>query len=274
MDSGERWRTAFGGLADGRLGVYDELMGPRMFTPWGRLLVDELALAPGEAVLDVACGPGSVTRIAAERVGPGGRVVGSDFSARMLDLARAKPALEEAAAVEYREGPADQLPVGDEEFDVVTCQQGLQFFADRPAAVAEMHRALRPGGRVGISVWTAIEHSPPFAALAEGVEEVAGAHLAARYRAGPFGFPEGDQLRGLLEAAGFDDIVVAPHSLPVVFEAGAAQVVATLAVTPLADPIDELPAARREQLVAAVARRTGDGPIRATLESNIAVARR
>jgi SAM-dependent methyltransferase len=273
MDSRERWRTAFGGIGEARLAVYDELMVPRVFVPWGNVLLDELALAPGEAVLDVACGPGSVTRIAGERVGPTGRVVGSDLSPAMLALARTKPAGVETAAIEYREAPADRLPVRDGEFDVVTCQHGLQFFPDRPAAVAEMRRALRPGGRAGIVVWTAIEHSPPFAALADGVEEVVGAAFGDRYRSGPFGLSEAEP-RGLLQAAGFDEIVITPRTLPVTFEGGPAQIVATLGSTPLADAIQELPAERQEQLVAAVARRTGDGPVRSTMEGNIAVARR
>jgi SAM-dependent methyltransferase len=208
--------------------VYDELMVSRLFAPWGEYLVDQLEIAPGETVLDVACGPGSVTRIAAKRVGTGGRVTGCDVSPAMLALARAKPAASEGATIAYLEAPADQLPVEDAAFDVVVCQQGLQFFSDRPAAVAEMHRALGPSGRLGIAVWTDIDRSPPFRALAIGIEDVVGAELANRYRGGPWGFPSGEQLAFLLQEAGFDEVGVATHVLPVTFEDGPAQLAATL----------------------------------------------
>src|SRR5262249_43786955 len=241
--------------------VYDEVMVPRLFGPWGEYMVDQLEIAPGETVLDVACGPGSVTRIAAERVGALGRVAGCDVSPAMLARARSKPAASESATITYLEAPADQLPAADAGFDVVICQQGLQFFADRPAAVAEMHRALGAGGRLGIAVWTEIDHSPPFRALASGVEEVAGRELANRYRGGPWGFPSGERLAVLLQDAGFDEVHVATHVLPVTFEDGPAQLAATLAATPLADAIDKLSAEQKHRLLHALAPSIADLPI-------------
>ena len=267
------WGTSFSGLAARGVEVYDEVMVPRMFEPWARLLVDRLAVVAGEAVLDVACGPGSVTRILAAHVGATGHVTGCDLSAPMLALARSKPAVAGHGTIDYHEAPADRLPVPDGSYDAVTCQQGLQFFPDRPAALREMRRALRPGGRVGIVVWAPIQNSPPFKALADGVEEIAGAELAQRYRNGPFGLTDAGELHGLVTHAGFKDVRISQAKLPVSFE-GPAQVVATLAVTPLATEIAQLPAVDREQLVAAVARRTGHEPINSQLEANIALARR
>jgi ubiquinone/menaquinone biosynthesis C-methylase UbiE len=91
MNTGAVWRAAFGAMSGSGIETYDELMVPRMFEPWGRLLVDQLEITADEPVLDVACGPGSVARLAAARVGSGGRVVGYDLSAAMLAAARAKP---------------------------------------------------------------------------------------------------------------------------------------------------------------------------------------
>ena len=162
---------------------------PRVFEPWARLLCDQLELALGDAVLDVACGPGSLSRVASECVGAGGRVTACDLSPAMLALARAKPPVEGGARIEYLEAPADRLPVRIASYDFVTCQQGLQFFGDRPAAVAQMHRALRPGGSAGIAVWTEIAHSPAMAAVADAIEEVAGAELAEPLPRGPVGLP-------------------------------------------------------------------------------------
>jgi ubiquinone/menaquinone biosynthesis C-methylase UbiE len=271
MGDGTAWVKSFGGLANERLMVYDEVLVPRMFTPGAELLVNTLEISDGEAVLDVACGPGSVTRIIAQRVGPGGRAVGCDLSPTMIALARTKPEPANGAPIEYLEGGADALPVGDGEFDAVACQHGLQFFPDRGAALAEMSRALRPGGRVGIAVWSDIERSRPFHALAQALEEVAGVEVMEQYLAGPYGLTDASALQALLEDAGFEFVDVVPRALPVTFDGGPKQLVTTLAVTPLAE---RLTPNDHTRLRAAVADRMGEGPIVSELEANVAIARR
>src|SRR5260221_8301740 len=146
---GGAWSAAFASAPRAAMNVYSEVMVPRIFEPWGRALLDEVALEPGEAVLDVACGPGTVTRLAAARSGPAGRVTGCDLSPAMLEIAVGKGPIENGAAIDYVEAPADRLPVRDVSFDVATCQQGLQFFPDRLAALAGMGRALRAGRGIG-----------------------------------------------------------------------------------------------------------------------------
>jgi SAM-dependent methyltransferase len=269
-----RWSESFGAAALSSMDVYESVMVPRMFTPWAELLLDELELAPGETVLDVACGPGSVARLAAARVGAQGQVTGCDLSAAMLAIAEGKPAVSGGCKIEYHEAPAERLPVDDGAFDVVTCQQGLQFLPDRPAALAEMRRALRPAGRVGIAVWTEIDRSPPVCALGNALEAVAGAELADRYRGGPWGFTDGEALRALIESAGFDDVRLSRRTLPVAFEGGAAQLLSTLVVTPLAVEIDSLSDEQRGRLVEILVDEVGGGPIESELESNVALARR
>jgi len=103
-------------------------------------------------VLDIACGTGVVARTAARRLGSGDNVTGLDLSAPMLAAARsAAAAAAEGATIEWREGSALQLPWAEEAFDVAFCQQGLQFFPDRPTATREMHRVLAPGGKLVLS---------------------------------------------------------------------------------------------------------------------------
>jgi ubiquinone/menaquinone biosynthesis C-methylase UbiE len=116
----------------------------------GVLLLDDCELQKGATVLDVATGPGTVARLAAKRIWPGGRVVATDISRPMLDVARSKPSFR--APIMYLESPAAPLAVESAAFDVVVCQQGLQFFPDRTAALGEMRRALKPGGRLAIAV--------------------------------------------------------------------------------------------------------------------------
>ena len=120
---------------------YERYLVPTIFGPWALDLIEVAGAQPGERVLDIACGTGIVARIAAGRVGSDGTVVGLDVSAPMLDAARALAA-GEGLSIEWREGSAMKLPLPDTAFDLVLCQQGLQFFPDRAAALREMHRVL------------------------------------------------------------------------------------------------------------------------------------
>jgi ubiquinone/menaquinone biosynthesis C-methylase UbiE len=133
--------------------AYERVMVPAVFGPWARDLLDTAALRPGMRVLDVACGTGIVARLAAPQVGPTGQVVGSDTNEAMLEVARAQ-VQPTGAHVEWRQGDATKLPFPDAEFDMVLCQHGLQYVADRPAALREMKRVLVSGGRLGLSVFS------------------------------------------------------------------------------------------------------------------------
>jgi SAM-dependent methyltransferase len=226
----------------------------------------------------VACGPGSVARLEAAAVGPHGRVTGVDLSPSMLAIARAKPVAPDAAPIEYLEAPAGELPVADESFDAATCQQGLQFFPDRHAALAEMRRALRPGGRVGIALWADIEETPLFSALERAIREVAGDDLADRYRGGPWGLSGADDLRELLEQAGFSGVRVTHQSLPFVIEGGANRLVSTLAASGIASELDALSPTQQQRLRDAVARNvevvTVEGALQSEASANVAFAHR
>ena len=146
--------------------AYEEVLVPRLFEPWALLLLDEGNLRPNAVVLDVATGPGTVARVAAKRIGPGGRVVATDISRPMLDVANSKPSLPDAAPITYIESPAAPLGVENAAFDFAVCQQGLQFFPDRLAALREMRRALKPRGQLAITAWSHIEDNPFYAASA------------------------------------------------------------------------------------------------------------
>jgi SAM-dependent methyltransferase len=272
----QEWGAAFASASTNAMSFYDEIMVPRMFDPWAAFLLDQMRLGRGNTVLDVACGPGTVTRQAALRVGPTGSVTGCDFSPAMLDLARSKISVEDSAPIQYVECPAESLSVPSQTFDVVTCQQGLQFFPDRPAALAEMRRVLRPDGQLGIAVWCAIEECPPFAALGKALESVLGADIAHAYQAGPWGFGDSDSLARLANDAGFTDVNVRRHELPLIFEGGPEQLLLTLRATSVATTLAELPEADQFALAAAVQESTRpitfDGIIRSHATSHILTA--
>lgn len=273
MSKAADWSASFGAAAADAMEVYDDILVPRLFVPMAEVLLDELRVQSGERVLDVACGPGSVALLAAGRVGPTGRVTACDISPAMLEIARRKP---NAAAVEWAESPAAPLAgVAEGAYDVVTCQQGLQFFPDRPAALAEMRRGLVPGGRVGIAVWASIDRSPGFAALADAVEEVLGAEPAANYRGGPWGLSDPEALAGLLRDAGFEGVRTVEWVTTGAFEGGAAQWVRTLAAAAVAPDVVALSEEGYAALVAATARHmapyTEDGVVRTPFTTNVAL---
>lgn len=114
-----------------------------------RLVHEALGAQPAERILDVGCGPGFYVAELLERVGPTGAVVGVDMSAAMLGLAAMR--CEGHTNVAFREASATSLPVDGSTFDAALSVQVLEFVEDVDAALAELHRALRPGGR--LLVW-------------------------------------------------------------------------------------------------------------------------
>jgi SAM-dependent methyltransferase len=276
-DEAQEWSAAFATASSHRMGIYEEVLVGPMFTPWADYLLDVLAVAPGACLLDVATGPGTVARLASGRLGPAGLVLATDLSAAMLAVAEAKGAVEDGSPIEYRLSPAVPLDAPGASFDVVCCQQGLQFFPDRPGALAEMRRALRPGGRLGLAIWAGIETCPPFAAIRDAIEEVMGTDAAERYARGPWGLHAPQTLAALVTAAGFAEVSVDEVSRPVRFEGGPSQLDRSLAASGLAAEIGALGNGRRAVLTAAVTEKLGEltdrrGAVNSHLTSQIVLA--
>jgi SAM-dependent methyltransferase len=273
------WGASFASAGVDAMTAYDEILVPRLFDPWAEVLLDAVGVAPGSRVLDVACGPGTVARLAAVRVGPAGQVAACDLSPAMLAVAQAKAPLAGAAPITYHQCPADGLEVADEAFDVVLCQQGLQFFPDRAGAVTEMRRALKPGGRAGVSVWCAIEECPFWDALARAVGAVLGKDAESTFRGGPWGLPDSGDLTPLFDDAGFTDVRVVRRTLPVVFEGGPAQIVATLQAAAVGPQVAALDDRGRADLLAAADEALApllddEGGVRSEAATHIVVATR
>jgi ubiquinone/menaquinone biosynthesis C-methylase UbiE len=132
--------------------VYERELVPAVFGPWAPILIDLAQPKLGERVVDIACGTGVIARTAAVKVGPTGVVAGVDLNPGMLTVARSLKPTDDAASVHWHEASADRLPLPDGSFDIAYCQLGLQFFADRPAALREMRRVLSSGGRLALMV--------------------------------------------------------------------------------------------------------------------------
>ena len=185
---------------------YERLLGSALFAPWAQVLLDAVGIEPGARIVEVAAGTGILTRAAARRAGPAGHVLATDISPAMIAFNAAHAAEPDAARIQTAVAPATELRCTDGDFDVALCQQGMPFFPDRPGAVREMHRVLRPGGVVGIAVWTPGHEVVPFGPMNGALQDIGspepfpGAYDETSYVLSP------DQVHDLLAAAGFTQI--------------------------------------------------------------------
>ena len=255
--------------------AYDTHIVDVFLQDYSRRLVEVAAIKPGDRVLDVACGTGVVTRLAANKIGSAGQVVGFDLNAGML--ARARASGETAAAIEWRLGNATDMPFTDAAFDCVLCQHGLQFIPNKAAAVSEMHRVLADRGRTVISVWRSIEHCPWQAAIADAVERNVGSEQAAQIRSA-FSFGDADQLQQLIVAAGFRGVEIRVERETIRHASMADYVPGYISATPVAAAVAGLDKEAQAKFTtdvrdALAAYRVGDG-LAAPIETHLAIGYR
>ncbi len=182
---------------------YERYFVPTIGVPFATALLDATGLHRGERVLDVACGTGVVTRLAAEQVGPNGTVAGLDINPAMLAVARSVPS--SGAAVEWHQASAEQLPLADGSFDVVLSSLGLQFVPDKASALSEMRRVLDPRGRLAIAT---VGPTPPLFAI---LEQALARHVkpeVTTFMRAVFSLHEPQELKKLTSDAGFRDVEV------------------------------------------------------------------
>jgi len=197
-------------------GVYDrmnQVMTAGLHHRWRARAADLARVVPGDRALDVATGTGDLAIELGRRVTPGGSVVGSDFSERMLDLARAKePA--GPGRVRFEWGNALELPYPDGAFDAATVGFGARNFADLDRGLREMVRVVRPGGRVVVLEITTPRRPPLstfyrlwFDRVVPAIGRVAGDADAYGYLPSSVRrFPGPHELAARLVAAGLRDV--------------------------------------------------------------------
>jgi ubiquinone/menaquinone biosynthesis C-methylase UbiE len=228
--------------------LYERYPARYILGPWAPLLVDAARLVAGDRALDVACGTGVVARIAAQRVGPGGRVVGVDLNPGMIAVAASLPALV-GAPIEWLERSAVDLQLPDASFDVVLCQQGLQFFPDKLVALREMRRVLNHGGRLALSVWNSIGLYN--AAVGEALVRFVGNAAATKFCSSRQ-VPRRDELQRLATEAGFSDVEVRVSRLDIHLPHLDSFILDHLAGTPVAPLVAAADPEARKQIGASV----------------------
>lgn len=180
--------------------VYDEFFLPALFQEWTSRVVQAAQIEQGQRILDVACGTGVLTLAAAECVGPDGSAVGLDINEGMLAVARKK-----ANGISWRHGQAESLPFPDQSFDAVVSQFGLMFFDDRRAAIQEMVRVLRPGGKIAVAVWDSLENTSGYAAVTILLNRLFGEQVAEALRA-PYMLGDKQILSSLFSGLGLSEV--------------------------------------------------------------------
>ncbi len=176
-----------------------------------------LALAqprPGERVLELACGAGGPGLAAAPLVGPEGEVVLSDVSVEMTAIASARAAALGLHNATGRALDLEDIAEPDAAYDVVLCREGLMLVPDPARAVREIHRVLRPGGRVVATVWGPRAENPWLGIVFDVVSEQLGTPTPPPGIPHPFSLADGDELAGLCRGAGLVDVGVSELATP------------------------------------------------------------
>ncbi len=233
--------------------------------PWTDQLISQAKCGSGDRVLDIACGTGFVSA----RISPDCTVTGIDVNEGMLAIAR------QNTKVEWHLGSATALPFGDASFDVVLCQQGLQYFPDRVAAVKEMVRVLVPGGCVSLNVWGPLERQPFHAALLEAITTFLGKEHSTVFDLA-FSLNTAGELHALADAAGLKDARVRFEHRTIRHPDPTEMIDGFMQSTPIAGHYMTLPVEARksftEHAVACLAPYRDDGGLASPMENHFLFA--
>jgi ubiquinone/menaquinone biosynthesis C-methylase UbiE len=232
--------------------LYQRYLVPAITTKWADDLVSRAKPHAGEVVLDLACGTGVVARLAAKQMGRG-RVAGLDLNAGMLAVARTVPS--DGAPIEWIEGSALDLPFSSASFDVALCQLGLQFFPDQRRVLFETRRVLSQTGRIALSVYSPIEHTPGAHAFVLALDRVLGAD-SSKIKRDEHSFQSPTQLKSLLVEAGFIGVNVQTVEQQIAFPSVLDYVRFQLLATPMAALLKEHTDADRQSIIAKIASET------------------
>lgn len=182
--------------------------------PVSSWMIEQLALAPGQRVLELAAGPGDTGFLAAELVRPGGTLISSDAAEAMLAVARDRAAELGLDNVEFKRLELEWIDLPTAAVDAVLCRFAVMLSVDPAAAMREMRRVLRPGGRLSLAVWDIPARNPWATIPSQAMIELGYSSPPDPNAPGMFALSDAAQLRELLAEAGFVDVVVEPLEAP------------------------------------------------------------
>jgi SAM-dependent methyltransferase len=177
-------------------------------------MLELAALQPGDRMLELACGPGGLGIAAAERVAPDGEVVLSDVAPEMTAIAAARAEAVGVRNVSTLVLDLEEIDQRDDSYDAVLCREGFMFAVDPAAAAGELARVLRPGGRAVLAVWGPREQNPWLGVVFDAVSAQIGAPIPPPGIPGPFAQSDAQRLHALLADAGFAEVTVGEHPVP------------------------------------------------------------
>lgn len=252
--------------------VYERFIVPAYTRAWAEEMVNRACLCKGEKILDAACGTGLVARMAAEEQCSTDLIFGVDVNTVML-----KKAQEIEENINWHQSDVTNMPFPDNHFNVIFCQQGLQYFPDPSLALKEMKRVLAENGRILLSVWRPIRYSPFYESLCEVLEKYVNKNSASLLSAA-FNFGDYAKLKALFSTIGFNSIkinivVKQMHYFP--FDEF---VMGGIMATPFFKDIQEMKESKREEMLLEITRLNqdyiDDNGLAAPLESYIVNAKK
>ena len=179
-----------------------------MGMPVSAWLVEQLDLQPGERVLELAAGPGDTGFLAAELIRPGGTLICSDGSEKMLEIARDRAQRQGIDNVEFKQLQLEWIDMETASVDAIICRWGIMLLVDPAAALQECRRVLKPGGRMTLAVWAAPELNPWATVPSAAVQAFGVMPPPDPTVPGPFSLSRDGYLAELLAEAGFVDLTV------------------------------------------------------------------
>jgi SAM-dependent methyltransferase len=203
-----RWEGAAAGWARRADSVRE------MGMPVSTWMIDHLALQPGMRVLELAAGPGDTGFLAAELIKPGGTLICSDATEAMLAIARGRAGDTGIDNVEFRQLELEWIDMETATVDAILCRWGVMLILDPSAAVHEMRRVLRPGGRVALAVWDESRRNPWATIPGRVLVELGHTAPPDPNAPGMFTLAAPGALAELLEGAGFVEVEVDAVELP------------------------------------------------------------
>jgi SAM-dependent methyltransferase len=200
--SRERW----GGAAAGWERQRDSFQASTAVV--SRWLVDHADPQPGQTILELAAGPGDTGLMAAELIKPDGKLISTDASEGMLDVARRRAEELGIDNAEFKVMEGEWIDLGTATVDAVLCRWGYMLMLDPETSLRETRRVLRPGGHVALAAWDAPERNPNMVTAPGTLVALGLTDPPAPGEPGPFAFAQPGRIEELLDAAGFDDPVV------------------------------------------------------------------